>query len=65
MKIYEIVIQGDGSLMSSEKSHYVMAENFDEAITQAHKRLAQVDEDFRDNAYIESISEQFELEVIK
>ena len=65
MKIYEIVIKGDGNIMSSEQSHYIMAENFDEAITQAHKRLAQVDKEFKDGAYIESISEQFELEVIK
>jgi hypothetical protein len=65
MKIYEIVIKGDGNIMSSEQSHYIMAENFTEAYEQAIKRLAQVEEEFRDEAYIESISEQFELEVIK
>lgn len=65
MKIYEIVIKGDGNIMSSEQSHYIMAENFTDAYDQGTKRLAQVDEAYRDEAYIESISEQFELEVIK
>ena len=51
--------------MSSEQSHYIMAENFADAYEQGMKRLAQVDEAWRDEAYIESISEQFELEVIK
>ena len=65
MKIYEIIIKGDGNIMSSEQTHYIMAENFADAYEQGMKRLAQVDELFRDEAYIESISEQFELEVIK
>lgn len=65
MKIYEIVIECDGSLLSSEKNHYVMAEDFDEAYAIAQKRLAKVCPDFRKQAYIESISEKFELEVVK
>jgi membrane carboxypeptidase/penicillin-binding protein PbpC len=65
MKIYDIVIKGDGTFMSSVQNHYIMAENFADAYEQGLKRLAQVDEAWRDEAYIESISEQFELEVIK
>ena len=64
MKIYEIIIR-ESQLLSSEESHYVMADNFDEAITQAHKRLAKSQKEQDKDAYIESIVEQFELEVIK
>jgi hypothetical protein len=65
MKIYEIVIKGDGNIFSSEQTHYIMAENFADAYEQGMKRLAQVDELFRDEAYIQSISEEHELEVVK
>ena len=64
MKIYEIEIVGYGAI-SSEQSHYVMADNFDEAITQAHKLLAQIQKKFTEDAYIKSISEEFKLEVVK
>ena len=64
MKIYEIIIRKDGNL-NSDQYHHIMAENFEDAYTQALKRLAQVDEEFREEAYIESISEQFEVEVVK
>ena len=64
MKIYKIVIRGDGTF-GSEQNHYVMAEDFDEAYKLAQKRLVHVSKDWKDNAYVESISEQFELEVVK
>ena len=62
MKIYEIIIQE--SKFSSDQNHYIMANDFDDAVAQAHKRLVTSKKDDRD-AYIESVSEQFELEVVK
>lgn len=63
MKIYEIVIH-EGK-MSYEQSHHILAGNFDEAITQAHKMLARIMKENCEDAYIESICEEFELEVVK
>ena len=51
--------------MESDRDHYIMAENFDEAITQAHKLLAHIRKKYTEDAYIESIKEQFKLEVVK
>jgi hypothetical protein len=64
MKIYDIEIIGYGE-MPSERNHYIMAENFDEAITQAHKLLAHIRKKYCEDAYIKSICEQFKLEVVK
>jgi len=64
MKIYEITIVGYGE-MSSDQDHYVLADNFDEAITQGHKLLARIQKKFTEDAYIKSIIEQFKLEVVK
>ena len=62
MKIYEIVIQ-EGK-MSYEQSHHVIATDFDDAYKQALKRLATARKNTED-ARIQSITEEFELEVIK
>jgi len=62
MKIYQIVIQ-EGK-MSSEQSHYILAEDFPDAFRQTGKMLTKTQEHCA-YARIESISEQFELEVVK
>ena len=61
MKIYEIVIQ-EGKLIS-EQSHYILAENFVDAFKAAGKMLTKAQAECED-ACIESISEQFKLEVV-
>jgi hypothetical protein len=62
MRVYQIVIQ-DGK-MSSEQSHYILAEDYLDAFRQAGKMLTRTQEHYA-FARIESISEQFELEVVK
>lgn len=62
MRVYPIVIQ-EGK-MSSEQSHYILAEDFLDAFRQAGRMLTKV-QGHCEYARIETISEQFELEVVK
>ena len=57
MKIYKVVLGGS-------EPHYIIAENFDDAYRIAGKILAKAFKNWKD-AEITSITEQFELEVVK
>jgi len=65
MKIYEIIIVPIPILRHiGNQGHYVLAKDFDDAYGQAQKLLAKKQKTTED-AYIKSICEQFELEVVK
>lgn len=61
MRIYEIVIVPRHII--GDRGYYIMAEDFGDAYNQAQKLLAKVKKTTED-AYLESIIEQFELLVI-
>jgi len=62
MKIYEIIIVPIPII--GNQGHYVLAKDFDDAYRQAQKLLTKKQKTTED-AYIKSICEQFELEVVK
>jgi non-homologous end joining protein Ku len=62
MEVYEVVVQ-EGK-MSSEQTHYFVAKDFDDAYQKALKYLVKAKKDYED-AWIESIAFQYEVEVIK
>lgn len=63
MKIYKIVLPEDNMF---EKTHYILAEDFDDAYKQALKMREKIRKEFKyEEANIKSISEEFEIEVVK